>query len=78
MNIDRFVSHQDYVELTDDKGEQIDWIITDFRNKPFSKYTPEQIKVMAMINKDEETRKWLILTVILWILALISWYGIWK
>jgi hypothetical protein len=62
----------EYIELTDAKGEVIEWITHDFRGKQFADYTPEQLRVLYEIEKEAEKRKWLIITAILSVLALVS------
>jgi hypothetical protein len=87
--IERYVSNQDYTELTDKQGEIVDWVATDFRDgeqskynphkfrMEFAKYDPMQIKIMAMIERERKIRRWLIISFVFGIISILSWWALW-
>jgi hypothetical protein len=63
----------EYIDMRDAKGEVIEWINMDYREKnPLSNYTPEQLRLAHELEKEAQKRKVLLLFAILSILALVS------
>jgi hypothetical protein len=68
---------EEYIDLSDANGEKVDWILFDFRDKPFNKYNPAQLKAVSIAKRQKKIERWLVATVILWALALLSWWAWW-
>jgi len=87
--IERYVSHQEYMDLTDKQGEILDWIANDFRDGEqsdynpkkfrieFAQYNPIELKIMAMMEREKKKKRWILISLIMGIIAVLSWWGIW-
>lgn len=87
--LERYISHQDYTELTDAQGEIVEWIATDFRDgeksgynqkkfrMEFAQYNPMDLKIMAMMERDKKKKRWVLIAFITGVIAVLSWYSIW-
>lgn len=50
----------------------------DFRGRGYENYSPEQLKVIAELQKEAELKVLLILDVLLFGVAVILWWGAWQ
>lgn len=82
-NIERFISHQDYIDLSDNNGEMIEYIAVDFqkRKEAYGELDPLQIRLVAMMEREKKKRRWLAIAFITGVLSVLSWgwvgKGIW-
>jgi hypothetical protein len=68
----------EYIDLSDNNNEKIEWILYDIRKHPFNKYTPEELKEIAQNKRRERFFRWLLITTVMWALAIFFWLGAWK
>lgn len=55
----------------------VETLPVDYRGKEYGAYSPEQLRVIAEVQREAELRILLIFDVIVWFFALIFWWGIW-
>jgi ABC-type uncharacterized transport system involved in gliding motility auxiliary subunit len=89
-DIEKYITDEDFfVELRDANGNKTEWMQTDFRdgakseynpNKlkvDFAEYDPQQTEMMARRARAKKIRRWLIISFIMGVSAVLSWWSIW-
>ena len=88
-DIEKYATDEDFfVNIRGSDGKPIEWMAMDFRDgeyseyntkklkKEFAEFDPIQIKMMALAEREKKRKRWLIISLITGIIAVLSWWGL--